>query len=76
MMYGMRRTTIYFPDTLKGDLERAAREEGRTEADLIREGVERLLRSRRPEPRLPLFASGHPHLAEQVDEMLAGFGER
>jgi CopG-like RHH_1 or ribbon-helix-helix domain, RHH_5 len=76
MMYVMRRTTIYLPDHLKGDLARAAHEEGRTEADLIREGVERLLRSRRPEPRLPLFASGQPDLAEKVDEMLAGFGER
>jgi hypothetical protein len=28
------------------------------------------------EPRLPLFASGTPDLAERVDEHLAGFGER
>jgi hypothetical protein len=28
------------------------------------------------EPRLPLFASGDPHLAEWVDENLVGFGER
>jgi len=71
----MRRTTIYLPDSLKSDLERAAREDGRTEADLIREGVERLLHSRAPEPRLPLFASGQPDLAERSEELLAGFGE-
>jgi hypothetical protein len=39
-MYGMIRTTIYLPDALKAELARAAAEEGRTEADLIREGVE------------------------------------
>lgn len=75
-MYGVHRTTIYLPDSLKAALARAAQEEGRTEADLIREGVERLLQLRRAEPRLPLFASGQPGLAEHVDEMLAGFGER
>ncbi len=76
MMYGMHRTTIYLPDSLKGALARAAQEEGRSEADLIREGVERLLEGRRAEPWLPLFASGQPDLAERVDESLAGFGER
>ena len=75
ILYGMRRTTVYLPDDLKGELSRAARDEGRTEADLIREGVERLLRDRLPEPRLPLFASGDPHLADNVDTLLAGFGE-
>jgi metal-responsive CopG/Arc/MetJ family transcriptional regulator len=75
-MYGMRRTTIYLPDDLKTELTRAAHEEGRTEADLVREGVERLLRAREPEPRLPLFASGIFDLAENVEELLAGFGER
>ncbi len=29
-----------------------------------------------PEPRLPLFASEAPDLAEHVDEALGGFGER
>ena len=74
-MYGVKRTTIYLPDDLKSTLARAAQEEGRTEADLVREGVERLLQARQPEPRLPLFSSGKPHLAENVDELLAGFGE-
>lgn len=75
-MYGMRRTTIYLPDGLKSTLARTAKEEHRTEADLIREGVELLLRCRQPEPRLPLFASGQPDLAEKTEELLAGFGER
>jgi hypothetical protein len=75
MMYGVKRTTIYLPEDLKSTLARAAEEEGRTEADLIREGIERLLLSRHPEPRVPLFASGKPDLAESVDKLLAGFGE-
>jgi hypothetical protein len=75
MIYGVKRTTIYLPEELKSTLARAAEEEGRSEADLIREGVELLLRSRNPEPRLPLFTSGKPDLAENVEELLAGFGE-
>lgn len=74
-MYGVRRTTIYLPDDLKSSLARAAHEERRTEADLIREGIERLLESRHPEPRIPLFTSGQPDLAENVDKLLNGFGE-
>ncbi len=75
IMYGVKRTTIYLPEDLKGALARAAHEEGRTEADLIREGIETFLRSRDPEPRVPLFTSGIPDLAENVDKLLAGFGE-
>jgi metal-responsive CopG/Arc/MetJ family transcriptional regulator len=74
-MYGVKRTTIYLPEELKNSLSRAAREEGRTEADLIREGLETYLRSRHAEPRLPLFTSGKADLAENVDKLLAGFGE-
>jgi hypothetical protein len=74
-MYGVRRTTIYLPEDLKSSLARAAQEEGRTEADLIREGIERLLETRHPEPRIPLFTSGKPDLAENVDKLLNGFGE-
>ena len=75
IMYGVRRTTIYLPEDLKSSLARAAQEEGRTEADLIREGIERLLDTRHPEPRIPLFTSGKSDLAENVDKLLNGFGE-
>jgi len=75
MVYGVKKTTIYLPEDLKSALARAADEEGRTEADLIREGIERFLRSRHAEPRVPLFTSGQPHLAENVERLLAGFGE-
>lgn len=72
----MKKTTVYLPDDLKAALERAAAEKGQSEADLIREAVGELVRGfERPRPRLPLFSSGDPTLAERVDEELRGFGE-
>lgn len=77
-MYGMKKTTVYFPDDLKARLARVAAAEGRSEADIIREAVAAALdgRDRPPRPTLPLFSSGIPDLAERVDEYLKGFGER
>ena len=76
-MGGMEKTTVYLPDDLKRALRRAARASGRSEADLIREGVGLVTGAHRiAEARLPLFDSGQPDLAERVDEHLAGFGER
>lgn len=76
-MYGMEKTTVYLPDELKRALRRTARATGRSEADLIREGIGAVVGTHRiAEPRLPLFESGQPDLAEHVDEHLAGFGER
>jgi Arc/MetJ-type ribon-helix-helix transcriptional regulator len=71
----MVKTTVYLPEDLKRDLERLADESGRSEADLIREGVAQLVAAeQRPRPTLPLFESGEPTLAERVDEALADFG--
>jgi hypothetical protein len=76
-MGGMRKTTVYLPEGLKSELARAAVESGRSEADLIREGIELVTgRVGGAEPRLPLFESGDPDLARRVDEYLVGFGER
>ena len=75
-MYVVKRTTIYLPEQLKAALEQMAAEERRTEADLIREGLERLLESRYPRPRIPLFESSlPPDAAEHFDDYLQGFGE-
>jgi hypothetical protein len=72
----MEKTTVYLTSSQKRALERAARLTGRSEAELIREGVEAVTRSARAgELRLPLFESGQPDLAERVDEALEGFGE-
>lgn len=76
-VYGMQKTTIYLPEELKRQLEQAARRSGRTEAELVREGVLLALAREAPQrPKIPLFESGRPDLAEQADELLAGFGER
>lgn len=76
-MYGMTKTTVYLPDELKAALERAAAEEGRSEAELIREAIRvRVERSARPRPRVPLVDQplGDPTAAGRVDQLLEGFG--
>ena len=72
----MEKTTVYLLDDFKAALERAAAQ-GRSEAELVREAVRELTqRLEPPRPRLPLFSSGAPTLAEGVDEELRkGFGE-
>jgi hypothetical protein len=75
-MYGMRKTTVYIPEDLKQALGRVAAARGISEAELIREALRTLTsEAKAPEPRLPLFKSGKPRLAENVDEALFGFGE-
>jgi hypothetical protein len=72
----MEKTTVYLTERQRRELARTARQTGRSEAELIREGVELVTASHRAaEPALPLFESGHPDLAENVDDALRGFGE-
>ena len=76
-MYGMVKTTVYFPEELKDSLERMAAEEGRSEAHIIREAVRSVVERRpRPRPRVPLTGQGlgDPTAALRVDELLRGFG--
>jgi hypothetical protein len=73
----MKKTTVYLPDDIKHALEHVAAARGCTEAELVREALVALTRGARPpRPRLPLFKSKRPRLAERVDEALAGFGRR
>jgi hypothetical protein len=78
-MYGVKRTTIYLTDAQKEELELLAARITRTEADLIREGVDHVLGAHRPKVRKPgaLFALDDPLLDDpaRVDEALDGFGE-
>lgn len=75
----MQKTSVYLPDDLKRDLERAAEAEGQSEAAIIRDAVRRRVAdSAVPRPRLPLVARplGDPGASQRVDELLAeGFGE-
>lgn len=77
MMYGMVRTTVYLPDELKQALKRTAAARGLSEAEVIRSALlSATAESAYPAPRVPLFKSGDPTLAERVDdELAAGFGE-
>jgi hypothetical protein len=77
MVGGMEKSTVYLPEDLKRALRRTARATGRSEAELIREGIGLVTGTHRSaEPRLPLFDSGQPDLAEHVDDALGGFGDR
>ena len=72
----MQKTTVYIPEDVKLALGRVAIARGVTEAELIREALHALTsQSTPPRPRLPLFKSGKPGLAERVDKALEGFGE-
>ena len=77
MMYGMEKTTVYLPAEMKRSIEEIAAERGCSEADVIRDAIAVVVRKRtRPRPRLPLFDSGQPSLARNVDKALRGFGSR
>lgn len=73
----MRKTTVYLPDDLRARLARAAKVSARSEADLIREGVELAVeRATPPLPSFGIFGSGDGTLSQRVDELLDGFGQR
>ena len=75
-MYGMHKTTVYVPDELKLALAGVAAASGCSEAELIRQALRTLTAGAAPpRPRLPLFKSRKPRLAERVDQALEGFGE-
>jgi plasmid stability protein len=76
-MYGMRRTTVYLPDDLKAALERTAAAQGKSEAEVVRSALAAATADQaHPRPRVTLFRSEDPTLAERVDqEFAAGFGE-
>jgi predicted transcriptional regulator len=78
-MYGMVKTTVYLPEDLKASLERLAAEQGRSEAELIREAIQVMVgKGTLVSPKVPLVAAGlgDPAAAERVDELLEGFGRR
>ena len=73
----MERTTVYLTSAQKAALERTAASEGKSEAELIRAGIDAVTaRHKVKEPTLPLFDSGVRDFASRTDELLEGFGER
>ena len=66
-----RKTTIYLSDSLKLEVERAARRQGLSEAEIIRRAVADAVQV--PRPKAGIIDS--EPFADRVDELLAGFGE-
>ena len=66
----MLKTTVYIPEPLKRRLRALAARRKKSEAQLIRSAIERLVEEERPRPRLGIFSSGDPGLARRVDEEL------
>ena len=74
--YVVKRTTIYLDEALKRRLEAAARQNGVTEAFVMREALERYLAGR-SSPRIqPVGRSTDGGVASHVDQALdeLGFG--
>lgn len=67
-----QKTTIYLPDDLKASIEREASRRNCSEAQVIRDAVAAAVSRPRP---LAGFINAEP-IADRVDELLAGFGER
>jgi len=73
----MTKTTVYLPPELKRALARLARARGCSEAELLREGVARLVgETDAAVPKLPLFRSTGPSIAGDIDRALKGFGRQ
>ena len=71
----MQKTTVYIPSDVKLALGKVATARGLSEAEVIRQALRAATAAIvPPRPHMPLFKSGKPRLAEQVDEALAGFG--
>lgn len=69
----MIKTTVYLTAQQKRGLEEEARRRGTSEAELIRSAVDAAVT--RPAPRAGLF-HGDDEVADRVDELLDGFGQR
>lgn len=72
-IYGMIKTTIYLPESLKREVARIARQRSCSEAEVIRQAVEDAVA--RPKPRSGII-SGDDLWGRHVDEYMKGFGER
>jgi predicted transcriptional regulator len=73
----VKKTTVYLPEELKRRLERTARAQKRSEAEVIRAALDEFTARNRPRPKLPLFKGDgiDATIAERDEEILAeGFG--
>ncbi len=73
-MYGMKRTTVYLPEELKARLEAEASKRGVSEAEIIREAVDKEMRRSRSFAGIVTGATGGV-TSENLHEHMEGFGE-
>ncbi len=74
MVHGMVKSTVRIPTDVKRALERIAAARSVNVAELICQALRRFAaEAAPPRPRLPLFRSGKPRLAEEIDVALCGF---
>lgn len=66
---------MYLPKELKESLGKVARRRGMSEASFMREALAAAVGTDRPRPQGALFEGSEP-IADRVDELLEGFGER
>ncbi len=72
-IYGMIKTTVYLPESLKREVARRARQLSCSEAEVIRQAIRDAVS--RPKPRHGII-SGDDLWGRNVDEYMKGFGER
>lgn len=72
----MKKTTVYLEDDSLRAIKAAAKDSGRSEAEVIREAIRIYVRQRcRPAPQCVGAGTGPEDLAERADDHLArGFG--
>jgi len=68
------KTSVYLKDDLKTNLERVVEMTGRSQADLIRDGIEQVVNQHlRTRPLMSALATG-PTILDRVDSLMEGFG--
>lgn len=70
------KTTVNLPEELKAALVQMSAETHKTQAELIRSGIQLVLAQHQSSPTIPVFVSADPIFAEHIDEHLVGFGEQ
>lgn len=71
----MVKTSVYLDDHLKHDLDRVAQITGRSQADLIRDGISQVIHdhlAKRPKMRARFH---DPSIVGRTEELLEGLGE-
>lgn len=70
----MVKTSVYLDEDQKADLEKVVSLTGRSQADLIRDGIEQVVAQHlRKRPAMTAHATGATVL-DRVDELMEGFG--